>query len=99
MGIDNKRSDLEKTPGEVDDCSDAKRPREGDSNHNVAMKMEMDDEEEDMTPYHPFGFYCRNWIDIYGHKGAKFDDPSMYSIFFCCYSREVGGGRRLRCVG
>ncbi|KAK3136275.1 hypothetical protein QOZ80_5BG0430820 [Eleusine coracana subsp. coracana] len=74
----NKRSDPEKTPGEVDDSGDAKRPREGDHDHNGAMKMEMDEEEEeeeDMTPYQPFGFYCKNWIMMCGHK-AKFDDPT-----------------------
>ncbi|GJM87882.1 hypothetical protein PR202_ga03880 [Eleusine coracana subsp. coracana] len=78
----NKRSDPDTTPGdEVYDGGNAKRPCEGDHGHSYgAMKMEMDEyeeEEEDMTPYQPFGFYCKNWIMMCGHK-AKFEDPIYY---------------------
>ncbi|TVU51225.1 hypothetical protein EJB05_02635, partial [Eragrostis curvula] len=73
---DNKRSDPDKTPEEGDDGGDAKRRPEGDHAHNGAMKMEMDEEEEeDMSLYKPFGMYCYNWISMYGHCG-KFDDPT-----------------------
>ena len=80
-----KRPDMEKTAGEAVDSGDAKRLRE--SNHDRAIKMDMDDEEEDdevdMEQYKPFGMYCKNWIYVYG-DWAKFDDPSMYIIYYLC---------------
>ena len=68
----------------MEKTGDAKRLREG--NHDRAIKMDMDDDDEeevDMEQYKPFGMYCKNWIYVYG-DWAKFDDPSMYIIYYLC---------------
>ncbi|CAN6335684.1 unnamed protein product [Urochloa humidicola] len=68
---------MEKIAGEVVDSGDAKRPRDG--NHDQAIGMDMDEEQEDevvdMKKYKPFGMYCKNWIDFYG-RWANFEDAT-----------------------